>query len=259
MCKPSSPAAPARLADGDDRRRRGAFDAALAPGYVLWMTGAAFEKRLLEMWVTTRIPLTRPNIVYFTGATRKEVDKYLDGLVSDGVLEVDADDDGEMIWAVRGAKRSTTGPTTLEEVEKVAKLRGEIASTTALARTGATALASALGAGNGRRARGSGAGLSRTGGDGRKSLIASGALSFFFGPLGWLYAAPLKEALPAITVYLLLAMILPKFLFLGLLGIIQPVSALAGILYALKHNANGQRTPLLPKGSDDDGPKRLPR
>jgi len=222
------------------------------------MNGAAFEKRLLEMWVTTRVPLTRPNIVYYTGASRKEADKYLDSLVSDGVLEVDADDDGEMLWAVRGAKRSTSGPTTLEEVDKVAKLRGDIASTTALARTGASALAALSGTSSGRRTTSGGAGLARTGGDGRKSILASGALSFFFGPLGWLYAAPMKEALPAAAIYLLLAMLLPKFLFLGLLGILQPVSALAGILYALKHNANGQRTPLLPKG-DDDGPKRLPR
>jgi hypothetical protein len=221
------------------------------------MTGTAFEKRVLEMWVTTRVPLTRPNIVYFTGATRKEADKYLDSLVTEGVLEVDADDEGEMIWAVRGAKRSTTGPLTLEELEKVSRLRGEAGvSTTALARTGATALAALGAAGAGRRK--SGDGLSRTGGDGRKSIIASGALSFFFGPLGWLYAGSFKEALPAIGIYVLLAMLLPKFLFMGLLSIIAPVSALAGVLYALKHNANGQRTPLLPKGEDDERPKRLP-
>jgi hypothetical protein len=214
------------------------------------MTSAAFEKRVLEMWVTTRVPMTRPNIVYFTGATRREVDKYLDGLVSDGVLEVDADDDGEMVWAVRGAKRSTTGPQTLEELDKMSRLRDEVGlSSTALARTGASALA-ALG-GGGRRGT-----VARTDGD-RKSLIASGALSFFLGPLGWLYAAPLREALPAIAVVMVLAAVLPSFLFTALLSIVAPVSALAGVLYALKYNANGQRTPLLPKG-DDERPKRLP-
>ncbi|MEZ4312772.1 MAG: hypothetical protein R3F14_32520 [Polyangiaceae bacterium] len=36
---------------------------------------------------------------------------------------------------------------------------------------------------------------------GKKRLLVSGALSFFLGPVGWLYAAPLKEAIPVIVVY----------------------------------------------------------
>src|SRR5262249_4569856 len=39
------------------------------------------------------------------------------------------------------------------------------------------------------------------GGEGKKSLIASGVLSFFFVPLGWLYAGSFKEAGVVALVY----------------------------------------------------------
>ena len=49
------------------------------------------------------MPLTRPNLQFVTGVPRAKLDKWLDQLVADGVLDVDADDDGEMVWGVRGA------------------------------------------------------------------------------------------------------------------------------------------------------------
>jgi len=82
----------------------------------------------------------------------------------------------------------------------------------------------------------------------RKSVLASGALSLVFGPLGWLYAAPLKEAAPAIAVYLFLGWLLPHFVLLYLLGIVSPISAIAGVLYAWSFNQEGRRAPLLGSG-----------
>lgn len=82
----------------------------------------------------------------------------------------------------------------------------------------------------------------------RKSLIASGLLSFFFGPLGFLYAAPMKEALPVIAVYVLICAILPNFLLMYLIGAVNMISALAGVLYAWSFNHEGRRAPLILKG-----------
>lgn len=92
---------------------------------------------------------------------------------------------------------------------------------------------------------------------GKKRLLVSGLLSFFLGPLGWLYAAPLKEAIPVIVVYLgvgwLLNAILP-FLLIYVLSITQLVSAVAGVLYAWGFNSAGKRVPLFLKEKDGDEP-----
>jgi hypothetical protein len=217
------------------------------------VTRSTFEQRLLEMWVTTRVPMTRANIQFFTKAKREQVDKWLDKLVGDGVIDVDSDDEGEMVWAVRGAQRSTTGPYTLDTQDKLVKLRGEAGIGSALSSLGASAMAQATGLGRGRRSGGE----SPAGGGDRKSLVASGALSFFFGPLGWLYAAPLSSALPAIIVYMVAFAILPHFLLAPILGLLNPVCALAGVAYALRYNQKGERTPLL--GSGDERPSLPPR
>jgi hypothetical protein len=113
------------------------------------------------------------------------------------------------------------------EAEKLDGLRAEVGSAT-------SALALATRA----------AGLQRRTGTAphdEKSLIASGALSFFFGPLGWLYAAPLREAIPAIFIFLIVGKFLPLFLMSPLFLI----SALAGVAYAWRYNQTGERTPLV--------------
>ena len=81
----------------------------------------------------------------------------------------------------------------------------------------------------------------------RKKILISGLLSFFFGPLGWLYAAPWKVALPAAGVYVLLCGILPQFILVYLIGIIAPISAIGGVLYAIGFNMAGKRTPIFGK------------
>src|SRR5438270_4098605 len=87
--------------------------------------------------MTTRMPLTRANLQFVTAVPRGKLEKWLDQLVADGVLDVDADDDGEMVWGVRGAARAATGPQKPEEVKKLADLKQEVAA-------GASSAASAL-------------------------------------------------------------------------------------------------------------------
>ena len=186
----------------------------------------------MALWMTTRMPLTRGNLQFVTGVPRAKLGKWLDQLVADGVLDVDSDDEGELVWGVRGAVRAGTGPQKPEEVKKLADLKSEVAgsSSLALVKIGAGAAHS----------------LVASGGEGKKSLIASGVLSFFFGPLGWLYAAPLKEAGVVALAYLILCALMPHFLLAPLLAIAHPLSAAIGVGYAWRHNQKGERTSLLP-------------
>ena len=212
------------------------------------MTRDDFEHRLLSLWMTTRMPLTRANLQFVTGVPRAKLEKWLDSLVADGVLDVDADDEGEMVWGVRGAARAQKGPDKPEEVKKLADLKAEVASSGAAA---STALALVKAGGGAARS------LVATGGDGKKSMIASGLLSFFFGPLGWLYAGSFKEAGVVALVYFLLCAIIPHLLLAPLLAIAHPLSAAIGVLYAWKYNHKGERATLLP--SDESRPSLPPR
>jgi hypothetical protein len=90
------------------------------------------------------------------------------------------------------------------------------------------------------------AALTRRGGGGgdQKSIVASGALSLFLGPIGWLYAAPLREAVPGLLLFVLATSLVPHVLLAPLLAILAPLSGVAGIYYAWRHNQTGQRTGL---------------
>jgi len=193
--------------------------------------------------MTTRMPLTRANLVFVTGVPRAKLEKWLDQLVADGVLDVDADDEGEMVWGVRGAARAQKGAEKPEDVKKLADLKQEVAGSSAnavaLVKVGAGAARSLVAAG-----------------EGKKSLIASGLLSFFFGPLGWLYAGSLKEAGVVALVYFLLCAIIPHLLLAPLLAIAHPLSAAIGVLYAWKYNQKGERATLLPSESPPSLPPR---
>ena len=202
------------------------------------MTQRSFETRLLSLWMTTRVPMTRANVLFYTKAARKQAGKWLDELVADGVLEVDADAEGEMVWSVRGARRPDRGAETLADagtppeedkidlVAKMAKLREQALSSVAKS-SGGLVLA------------GRAAGLVRPSKPGDKSLVASGILSLLFGPLGWLYAAPYKVAVPASLIVLALS----YFFGWHIVGF-SLIFAAVGVAYAWRYNQHGQRTPL---------------
>ncbi len=185
--------------------------------------------------MTSRVPFTRANLQFYTGLERAKLERKLDELVRGGVLDIDSDDAGEPVWSVVGADRPARGATQIADVVGIERLKGEGESVALapLTKRGGGSFLPAL-----------------VRGDGSKSILASGALSFFFGPLGWLYAAPLKDALPAVGIYIIIAMLLPHFLLAPLLGVLAPVSALAGVLYAWRFNQRGERTSLLPRNSE---------
>lgn len=93
---------------------------------------------------------------------------------------------------------------------------------------------------------------------GKKRLLVSGGLSFLFGPLGFLYAAPLKEAIPAIVVYVaafwLLSLVLPTLLLVWPLAVVNVLTGVAGALYAWGFNSAGKRVPMVLKEPDGDAP-----
>ena len=188
-----------------------------------------FEARVLEIWLRSRVQLTLVHVQHLTGAARDRTKEWLDAMTVDGALDVDVSDSGEMIWTVRGAERPRSAPETIAEFERLGALSREVARASSSAGLVAKA---ALGTG-----------LARTGGD-KKSVAASGVLSLVLGPFGWMYAAPLREAVPGMAIYVGLCSLLPHFLLMPLLGVIAPISGVAGVYYAWRHNQTGERTGL---------------
>jgi hypothetical protein len=86
--------------------------------------------------------------------------------------------------------------------------------------------------------------LTRTPRKGDKSWIVSAVASAALGPIGWLYAGSLREAVPATAAWVLLGAavwkILP-FLMMPMFFVVLPLSAIAGVVYALQHNRSGRR------------------
>jgi hypothetical protein len=187
----------------------------------------AFERRVLEIWVRSRISLTAAHVQHLTGAPRDKVKRWLDDMTATGALDLDVDDAGEMTWTVRGAERPTHGAATVAEFEKLERLAAEVGG--ASRALSGVARATSLAA--------------RPGGE-HKSVVASGVLSLVLGPLGWLYAAPLREAVPGVIAVSVVASFLPHFLLAPLLGVAAPLSGLAGVYYAWRHNQTGERTGL---------------
>ena len=195
------------------------------------MNREGFEAQLLKVWMTTRIPLTRANIQFFTNQPRKKIVRWLDELLHDNIVDLDVDDNGEEVYVVKGGARPRTGPTTIAEMNKSGALKE---SMQALKLAGKAASI-----------------VGRPGSlpeDQRKSLAWSGGLSAAFGPLGWLYAAPWKHAVPASVAWVVFFWLL-HFLPLPLVTIyllLAIPSGLAGLGYAWRYNQTGERTPLLP-------------
>jgi hypothetical protein len=213
------------------------------------VTQDVFESRILHLWMTTRVPLTRANVLFFTHAPRRKADRWLEALVKEGVLDFDSDEEGEVVWTVRGAARPDRGPEKVEDVLRLEELRGEVRRRP----PAVTALRPA------RRAPGERGlveqAVAREGGE--KSLLASGILSLVLGPIGWLYAGPLREALPATLVFALTLWVLRLLPFLlsgPAVSLLYVASGAMGVLYAWQYNKSGHTTPLL---SGDDRP-RLP-
>lgn len=92
---------------------------------------------------------------------------------------------------------------------------------------------------------------------GEKNWMISGGASLL-GPIGWLYAGSLREAVPATAAWLLVASLVWKilpFLWMPLLMVVMPLSGIAGVVYALSYNRAGQRQRLF---SDKKDKKALP-
>jgi len=99
--------------------------------------------------------------------------------------------------------------------------------------------------------------ISRPREKGEKSWLASSALSLFLGPIGWLYAGSLREAIPAGFLWLIAMAILSKLPWILVMPVIMvalPISAIGGFVYALQYNRHGKRTRLF----DKDEKKKLP-
>lgn len=96
--------------------------------------------------------------------------------------------------------------------------------------------------------------LTKKPGKGEKSWIKSGIASMALGPIGWLYAGSLREAIPASAVWLALALtigkILPTILLMPVLFVVLPLSGIAGVVYALQYNRKGGRQRLFDKKDD---------
>ena len=92
---------------------------------------------------------------------------------------------------------------------------------------------------------------------GQKSWIVSSLASLVLGPIGWLYAGSLREAIPATAGWLVLATIaskiLPAFLLMPVLMVALPLSAIGGLVYALQYNRHGGRQRLF---NDKDKAKK---
>ena len=194
------------------------------------MKAKDFEAKVLAIWLRSRVPLTLAHVQHLTGESRVRCKQNLDEMTVAGLLEADVAESGEMIWSVLGAERPATGAQTVAELEKIEALTAEVARATSSAKSvlARAAVSSAL---------------TPRGGD-EKSLVGSGVLSLVLGPVGWLYAAPLREALPGTAIYLGLCSLLPHALLMPLLGVLAPLSGVAGVYYAWRHNQTGTRTTL---------------
>lgn len=98
--------------------------------------------------------------------------------------------------------------------------------------------------------------MSRPREKGEKSWLASSGLSLVLGPLGWLYAGSLREAIPAGFLWLIAMAILSKLPWILVMPVILvalPISAIGGFVYALQYNRHGKRMRLF----DKDEKKKL--
>lgn len=212
-----------------------------------------FEQAVLDLAMTTGVPLTRANILFYSGAGARQAEKWLDDMLRNGLLEFDSDDNGEIIYTVPGAKRPPGGATQLTRCSACRRATG---AGTRCGRCGQLldpqlrAIRKDIErAGTALDLVGGRGGLLPSQREGDKNLIIGGALGLL-GPFGWFYAAPLQEAAAASAVFLLAYWLLPTILMVPLVSLLLPVSAVVGALYAYKHNRVGGRSGLF---TEDQG------
>lgn len=215
-----------------------------------------FEQAVLELAMTTRVPLSRANLLFYTGAASKEAERFLNDLLRDGLLEFDSDDNGDILYTVRGIKRPSTGGT---ELTRCTSCRRASVAGSRCTRCGQSldprlrALREEMGLDKASTAlalfnRRPGA-LVGPPAEGEKNLVVAGLLGLF-GPLGWLYAGAWREALPAAGAFIIMLKVLPAFLVSWfIMPLLIPASVLVSVLYAWKHNRSGQRSGLV---TDDE-------
>lgn len=94
---------------------------------------------------------------------------------------------------------------------------------------------------------------------GDKSWVKSGVASMLLGPIGWMYAGSMREAIPASAAWLAFAALaskfIPMFLLFPVLLVALPLSGIAGALYAVQYNRTGSRQRLF--GDKGKKPKQL--
>ncbi len=258
------------------------------------MNSDEFETKVLEVWVKSRVPLTTANLQYFSGVSRRELGRWIDKLLKNGVIEVDEDADEDAVeYYVPGAQRSLSGPTGCEEYEEKRKLIDE-AKARILARRAGKDPESAVDSSDederesadededeededgdergmasivGRAAMmASGKALVAldkplelldrpSRGKGDKSLAASAALSLL-GPIGWLYAGSFREAIPATVAAVAVYTILPSFILAPFMLVGALASSAVGLTYAWQFNRKKGRTPLFLRGKTDKKNKK---
>jgi hypothetical protein len=199
------------------------------------------------LWTRTRIPFTREQAVAYgadvLGLRAGDLRPALEALIADGVVFADGDGpDATLLWP--GEDRPTLGPRTVEEAVTLARLEREAALPVPV-KIPAYIVA---------RPREEPAQTDS------KSVLASGALSLLFGPLGWLYAAPAREAIPAMAVFFavttLVSWLLPAWIAAAFSAVAFAGSGLIGMAYAHRFNQHGRRAPLLDARVSQEPPPR---
>lgn len=208
-----------------------------------------FEQAILELAMTTRVPLTRANILFYSGAGAKQAERWLDDMLKSGLLEFDSDDNGDITYVFVGAQRPPSGATSLTRCSACRQVTGAGIRCTRcgqLLDAQMRALRSQIdGAGTALQLVSSGGRslLNQPTRPGDKNLVVAGVLGLL-GPWGWFYSAPLREAGTATAAFLLAYWLIPHIILYPLMSLMLPVSAMVGVLYAWKHNRQGSPSSL---------------
>ena len=241
------------------------------------------ESHIMQLWVTTQIPLTVANLQFSSKVPRRKLVTWLRALQEQGIIALKSNN-GDFAVLVPGAERSRDGCRSFEELALLERVRGQAkaemarrkqakvqANADMVARkqaknsqaletlesggqtTTTDIVESRLEVANTALELASAAKqeLTRPKNPKDKSLLLSGALSGFLGPLGWLYAGSLREAVPASIAFVVavtvIGSILPSAFLLPLMTVGLPLSGIAGLVYAWQHNRNGERSRLFNK------------